>query len=71
MKKIIIIGGAGFIGHNLALSLIKENFNVNIVDSFSINNLKTIKKNKFYPNPKLYRTIVRERILLLKKIKLK
>ena len=43
-KKILIIGGAGFIGHNLALSLIKEKYQVKIIDSLSVNNLKSIKQ---------------------------
>lgn len=70
-KKILIIGGAGFIGHNLALSLSKEKYQVKILDSLSVNNLKTIKKSKFYPNPKLYKLIVKERLKLLRKNKIK
>tara|TARA_B100000941_G_scaffold283571_1_gene253243 strand:- start:332 stop:1333 length:1002 start_codon:yes stop_codon:yes gene_type:complete len=70
-KKILIIGGAGFIGHNLALSLIKEKYQVKIIDSLSVNNLKSIKKSKFYPNPKLYKLIVKERIRLLEEKKIK
>ena len=70
-KKILIIGGAGFIGHNLALSLSKEKYQVKILDSLSVNNLKTIKKSKFYPNPKLYKLIVKERLKLLRKKKIK
>ena len=33
-KKILITGGAGFIGYFLASSLSEENFNVVIVDNF-------------------------------------
>ena len=69
-KKILIIGGAGFIGHNLALSLRKEKNRVKILDSLSVNNLKSIKKSKFYPNPKLYKLIVKERLKLLRKNKI-
>ena len=43
-KKILIIGGAGFIGHNLALKLKSLKANVMIVDGLTINNLGSIKK---------------------------
>ena len=45
-EKILIIGGAGFIGHNLSLFLKKKNFDVTIVDNFAINNLISLKKKK-------------------------
>ena len=38
-KKILLVGGCGFIGHNLALNLKKLNHDVYVVDSLSINNL--------------------------------
>lgn len=37
--KILLIGGAGFIGHNLALSLTKLGAKVDIIDSLQVNNL--------------------------------
>ena len=37
-KKILIIGGAGFIGHNLGLNLCKKDYEVYIVDSLAVNN---------------------------------
>ena len=45
-KKVLIIGGAGFIGHNLALKLKKLKYKVSIVDSLEINNILWLKKNK-------------------------
>jgi nucleoside-diphosphate-sugar epimerase len=38
-KKIAIIGGAGFIGHNLALALTSRGANVEVIDSLQVNNL--------------------------------
>jgi nucleoside-diphosphate-sugar epimerase len=38
-KKILLVGGCGFIGHNLALYLKKEGCSVSIVDSLSVNNV--------------------------------
>lgn len=35
MKKVLITGGAGFIGSNIALKLIKKGYNVTILDSLS------------------------------------
>ena len=35
MKKVLITGGAGFIGSNLALRLLKENFEVTVLDNLS------------------------------------
>tara|TARA_Y100001958_G_C21247329_1_gene578500 strand:+ start:901 stop:1914 length:1014 start_codon:yes stop_codon:yes gene_type:complete len=68
-KKILLIGGAGFIGHNLALKLSK-NYKVTIIDFLKINNIKSIKsidkKNRY-----LYKKILNERLKLLKKNKVK
>ena len=35
MKKVLITGGAGFIGSNLAKKLITNNYDVTILDNFS------------------------------------
>lgn len=72
-KKITIIGGAGFIGHNLCLNLKKNKADVSVVDSLSVNNLYSLKKrNKLnYPFPKLTKLILDERFKLLKKKKIK
>ena len=35
MKKVLITGGAGFIGLSLAKKLARENFEVHLLDNFS------------------------------------
>ena len=37
-KKILLVGGAGFIGHNLAVKLKKKNYDILIVDNLKVNN---------------------------------
>jgi len=67
-KKILLIGGAGFIGHNLAIYLKKKKFDTLTVDNLKINNLAHIKKNiKNKTQKKLYTSFIKERLNLLKK----
>ena len=47
MKKIALVGGAGFIGHNLAIYLKKNGYEPYIIDSLSVNNLYSIKESEF------------------------
>ena len=67
-KKVLIIGGAGFIGHNLALELREKKAKVSIIDGLSVNNLYSVKNNvnnlRF---PELSLKILLERQELLKK----
>ena len=44
-EKILLIGGAGFIGHHLALELRKKDAQVTIVDNLQINNIVNILSN--------------------------
>ncbi len=70
-KKILIIGGAGFIGHNLAIKLKKLGAKILIVDALKVNNLESVKSNKNnLPFPKLSMKILVERFSLLKKFKI-
>ena len=69
-KKITILGGAGFIGHNLSISLQKKGYNCQVIDSLEVNNYKS-KKHKKPSSLKLYNEVLLERFRLLKKNKIK
>ena len=69
-KKILLVGGSGFIGHNLALYLKKKEAIPTIVDSLSINNLYSIKDEEV-KNKNLYSSILNSRIDLIKQNKIK
>ncbi len=71
MKKISIIGGSGFIGHNLALLLNQNGYKVSIIDNLEINNFGSVKKNDYQlPFPKLSKKILNQRINFLKSNKM-
>ena len=61
MKKILLTGGNGFIGHNLAIYLKKKNYDVKVLDSLGVNNLLSFTDNEIV-NQNLYRSILNERI---------
>jgi len=66
-STVLIIGGAGFIGHNLALKLKSEGVNVHIIDSFQVNNLLSLISNTDnVSNPELSTFIVEKRLKILK-----
>ncbi len=65
-KKILLVGGCGFIGHNLALKLGAIGHKPFIVDSLSVNNLRSIEQEDVI-NKKLYEGILENRLELLKK----
>ena len=68
-KKILLVGGCGFIGHNLALHLKKKGFSVFITDSLSVNNVLSFTDSDI-KNKKLYTSILNNRIELLNKNKI-
>lgn len=68
-KKILLVGGSGFIGHNLALYLKKKNAIPYVVDGLTINNLYSV-DNVDVRNKKLYLAILKNRIELLKEEKI-
>ena len=65
-KRVTIIGGAGFIGHNLALHLKSLGADVSIIDSLEVNNLTSVLANSDnLPHPDLAHTVINERLRLL------
>ncbi len=65
-KCIALIGGAGFIGHNLALELVRLGAEVHIIDSLQVNNLGAFSNLSGDPNKSLYLGLIDERIKLLR-----
>ena len=45
-RRILIVGGAGFIGHNLALRLKSLGAKITVLDGLTVNNLYSVKKNE-------------------------
>jgi nucleoside-diphosphate-sugar epimerase len=65
-RRIVLIGGAGFIGHNLALELTKLGANVFIIDGLRVNNLTYFAStNKKIVNRELYLKIIENRLDLI------
>jgi nucleoside-diphosphate-sugar epimerase len=65
-KKIVIAGGAGFIGHNLALALKRLGAAVEVIDSLQVNNLNAFASNSNnIPNRELYLKLIHNRLQLL------
>lgn len=65
-RKIVLIGGAGFIGHNLALELKTQGAIVEVIDSLQVNNLMTFASANSDPNQDLYLRMINQRLDLLK-----
>lgn len=63
MSKILLIGGAGFIGHHLSLKLKELDHTVSIVDCFQVNNLlNTLTDKKMFDK---YNPFCQERVRLM------
>jgi nucleoside-diphosphate-sugar epimerase len=63
-RRIVLVGGSGFIGHNLALELKRRGAEVSIIDGLNVNNFLSFRaaKNKDY---KFYLKILHQRMDLL------
>ena len=71
-KKITLIGGAGFIGHNLALYLKAKGAEVSIIDSLQVNNIASFSATTDQSvNRSLYLDILNERQRLLEEAKIR
>ena len=46
-KKILLVGGSGFIGHNLSIYLKNKGHDPYIVDSLAVNNLLSFTNEPF------------------------
>jgi nucleoside-diphosphate-sugar epimerase len=65
-KRVALIGGAGFIGHNLALALAGEGARVDIIDGLQVNNLLSFTtSNEELIDRNLYLRIISQRLSLL------
>ena len=65
-RKVVLIGGAGFIGHNMALQLKRRGVEVEVVDGLQVNNLLTFSSSaETQINRELYLRFIRERLDLL------
>lgn len=70
MKKIVLVGGLGFIGHNLAIYLKKIGHQVSIIDSLSVNNILNFNDSDIL-NKDLYRSILNNRIDMMNSLNIK
>lgn len=65
-RKIIITGGAGFIGHHMAIALRKLGAQVDVIDSLQVNNLSSFAGNTDnISNRNLYLQLIHDRLNLL------
>ncbi len=65
-KKVLLVGGSGFIGHNLALKLKEKGAIPIVVDSLGVNNIFSNDSGEVH-NKYLYNSILQSRLDLIKK----
>lgn len=66
-RRVALIGGAGFIGHHLALALAHKGADVHIIDSLQVNNLLSFTSSySNVQNRELYLRIIHERLDVLR-----
>lgn len=66
-RRVALIGGAGFIGHNLALALAAQGAEPHVIDSLQVNNLGAFSNSvSTGPNGNLYMHLVYERLAAMR-----
>jgi len=70
-RRIVLIGGAGFIGHNLALRLKELGAEVSIIDGLQINNLLSFTSTENnVKNRDLYLNVINQRLDMLREARI-
>jgi nucleoside-diphosphate-sugar epimerase len=64
-KKVVLIGGAGFIGHHLSLELVRRGAEVHVIDGLQVNNLLSLMTDGV-SHRDLYMRMVNERLDLMR-----
>ncbi len=65
-RRIALVGGAGFIGHNLALELKRRGAEVSVIDGLEVNNLLSLYRSDYAGQERdLYIHIVQNRLKLM------
>lgn len=64
--KVALIGGAGLIGHHIALNLKSEGHEVLVVDALLVNNYYSIWEQRQKPESQIYLDMIDERLRLLR-----
>ena len=65
-RRVALVGGAGFIGHHLALKLKDLGAEVFVIDSLAVNNYHSFKNNvNAIPSSEVYLSIIQQRLDLL------
>jgi nucleoside-diphosphate-sugar epimerase len=65
-RRVAIIGGAGFIGHTLALALVRRGLQVDVIDSLQVNNLLWFASRPEVANRQLFMAMLNQRLDLLR-----
>lgn len=66
-RRVVILGGAGFIGHNLALELNARGADVHLIDGLQVNNMLAVSTDPAYEQHReLYLSIINQRLDLLR-----
>jgi nucleoside-diphosphate-sugar epimerase len=65
-RRVAIIGGAGFIGHHLALALVDSGADVDVIDGLQVNNILSLSHAVAAENRDLYTRMLNERLDLVR-----